>query len=247
MNLLEETPTDEVVIDESKKYYDDLVGEGKKFKTNEELARGKYEADSYIEILKKRQDELRDDYLKMREEVMAKAKLEDLIKELDTKKSTVQEPKDETQVKPELPDLDKLFSDKITQHELSKKREANLRAVKEKLTERFGKNYQGTVKQQIEDLGISEEVFNQMAQNYPNMVYKSLGLDQPQKTETFQAPPRNAVQGMPSFGKKDRTWSYYQELKKTDPKLYYNPKIANQMQEDYQRLGSAFEDGDFNA
>lgn len=247
MNILEQDTTDQVVIDENKKYYDDLVGEGKKFKDNEALARSKFEADSYIEILKKRQDELRDDYLKMREEVMAKAKLEELISQLD-KKSAVQEPSDNmTTVKPELPDLDKLFSDKITQHELSKKKEANLQAVKEKLIERFGKNYQNTVKQQIEDLGISEDVFNQMAQNYPNMVYKSLGLDQPLKTEGFQAPPRSSFQGPPQSGKKERTWSYYQELKRTDPKLYYNPKIANQMQEDYQRLGAAFEDGDFNS
>lgn len=250
MSLLADDQSDTVQIDESKKYYEELVGEGKKFKDPEALARSKYEADTYIEILKRQNDSMRSDALKWREEALAKAKLEELIDQLQSKSKT----EDNTPVPPEskvqpvdLPDFDKLFSDKITAHETAKMRKANQRAVKDKLIERYGKNYQSTVKQQIEDLGISEDIFNQMAENYPQMLFKTLELDKPRQTENFQAPPRNAVQGLPSSGNKDRTWSYYQELKKTNPKLYYDPKISNQMQEDYQRLGSAFEDGDFNA
>jgi len=240
----EETTT----IDPNKNYLEELVGEGKKFKTAEDLARGKYEADTYIEIMKKRQDELRADYLKMRDEAMAKAKLEELISKLDNKQSHVDEPKNEERVKPlDLNEIDTLFSNKLREHEVARKQQENLKLVKDKLIERFGNNYQSTVKQQIESLGITEEVFTQMAQNYPQMVFKTLDIDKPRATEQFPAPPRNSVQGLPQSGKKDRTWTYYQELKKTNPRLYYDPKIAKQMHDDYQRLGEAFEDGDFKA
>jgi hypothetical protein len=37
-----------------------------------------------------------------------------------------------------------------------------------------------------------------------------------------------------------RTWAYYQELKKTNPKLYLDPKIAAQMDKDAIALGDAF-------
>jgi hypothetical protein len=250
MSLLADDQSDTVQIDESKKYYEELVGEGKKFKDQEALARSKYEADSYIEILKRRSDEMRQDALKWREEALAKAKLEELIDQLQSKSKT----EDNTPVPPESTvkpfdpkEIEDLFSKKIREHEQSKKQQENSRLVKDKLIERFGKGYQSTVKQQIEELGISEDIFNQMAENYPQMLFKTLELDKPRQTENFQAPPRNTVQGLPSSGKKDRTWSYYQELKKTNPKLYYDLKISKQMQEDYQRLGKAFEDGDFNA
>jgi hypothetical protein len=41
-----------------------------------------------------------------------------------------------------------------------------------------------------------------------------------------------------------RTLSYYAELKKKDPKIYLDPKIALQMEKDSQALGPAFFDGD---
>jgi hypothetical protein len=37
-----------------------------------------------------------------------------------------------------------------------------------------------------------------------------------------------------------RTWAYYQELKKTNPKLYLDPKISVQMDKDAIALGDAF-------
>ena len=75
-----------------------------------------------------------------------------------------------------------------------------------------------------------------------------MGLDQQPMIDTFQAPPR-ATQRSDSFAPKStkRTWSYYQDLKKSDPKAYNNPKTIVQMHKDYAELGSTFEDGDFKA
>lgn len=249
--LAEDTTTD---IDPNKKYFEDLVGEGKKFKTPEDLARGKYEADAFIEILKKRQDELRSDYLRLREEAMAKAKLEELVNQLQSKQQTT--PNSDTTAKSvEKPTYDptelaNLVSKQIKEFDLSKKQQENATLVRNKLTERFGSNYQASVKQQIANLGITEEQFNAMAQNTPQLLFKALDLDTKPMTEQFNAPPRSTQRGdnfSPSTQENKRTWSYYQEMKKNNPKLYYDPKIANQMMKDYERLGQAFEDGDFNA
>lgn len=251
MNILADDNSDTVTIDPNKNYYEELVGDGKKFKTQEDLAKGKYEADHYIEILKRQKDELREDYMKMREEVMAKAKLEELIDQLNSKTKSQDDGNNKSQqetIKPFDPtEIDKMFDAKLNAYEINKRQKENLQSVKDKLIERFGSNYQSTVKQQIDALGITEEVFNTMAQNYPQMIFKTLDMDKPVKTENFPAPPRNMTTSLQQKGQTKRTWTYYQELKKKDPKLYHDPKIANQMQKDYLELGEAFEDGDFHA
>ena len=38
-------------VDPNKNYLTELVGDGKKFKTQEELARGKYESDLYLSLI----------------------------------------------------------------------------------------------------------------------------------------------------------------------------------------------------
>src|SRR5882757_7528259 len=83
-NLLDQNNQDlPPQLDQSRNYLADLVGPDKKFKTNEDLARGKAEADVTIELFKKRQDELRTDYLKLREEANEQAKLQDLLDRLE--------------------------------------------------------------------------------------------------------------------------------------------------------------------
>lgn len=241
------------IIDQNKDYLAELVGEGKKFKDQKELAKGKYEADQYIETLKKQQDELRADYLKLREESAATAKLEELISQLDSR----QKPNgnENTQV----PDVNKpvvdpkaiesLVSSKIEEYNQTKKQETNYNQVKTKLIERFGNNYQNALKEQIDELGLTVEDINTLARKSPAAFFRTLGLDQPVQTDTFQSPPRS-TQRSDSFspkGSPKRTWSWYQDLRRTNPTAYYDPKTTIQRHKDYEELGPAFEDGDFKS
>lgn len=247
-NLLDQSNPDPQ-IDPNKNYLAELVGEGKKFKTQEDLARGKYEADSYIKILERTRDEMRDDYLKLKSDYEARAKLEEIADQLLNKQqlaSSDHTRANEVNQQPEI-DLNKiesLVTSKIQQNELAKKREENSNLVKTKLVERFGNNYRDAVKQQIDALEISEEDFNDMARNRPKFLIRTLGLDEPVKRDSFQTPPQSTQRFIPA-GAEKRTWSYYQKMKKESPKLYSDPKTAVQMQKDYIELGSEFEDGDF--
>src|SRR4029450_8159059 len=51
----------DINVDPNKNYLEELVGEGKKFKTPEDLARGKAESDSFIERLQKELHGLRNE------------------------------------------------------------------------------------------------------------------------------------------------------------------------------------------
>ncbi len=247
-NLLDKD-TDVVEIDPNKDYLVELVGDGKKFKSPEELAKGKYEADQYIEILKRRQDEMRADYLKISEENKTRASLEDLIKQMQQQPSN-----NEPEVKDEKPTFDSkqiesLVSTKIQEHETSKRQTDSFNLVRNKLQERYGNNYKTVVANQIEELGITETELNEMARKQPKVLIRTLGLDKEPVQEQFQTPPRSG-QRSDTFkprGQEKRTWAYYQNLKKTNPEAWFDRKTAVQMQQDAIDLGEAFKDGDYNA
>lgn len=240
-------------FDQTKNYLVELVGPDKKFKTNEDLARGKAEADVTIELFKKRQDELRTDYLKLREEANQQAKLQDLIDRLENpQKNTPSH--EQTQVNElKQPTIDpnqmsSLVSQEILKHETNKKRTDNYNQVQNKLQEMLGSNYQQELAKRMNTLGLTADEINETAKKSPTAFYNMMGLNQQANQDSFQSPIRSS-QRNDSFspqGKPKRTWSYYQELKKSDPKLYYDTRIANQMLDDMSELGDAFKDGDFN-
>lgn len=252
-NLLDGNNLDLNTIDPNKDYLQDLVGDGKKFKTPQDLARGKAEADAFIETLKRQQDELRADYVRVREENVAKAKLEELIDRLQSgqqKDNGKQPDAKELETKPFDPkELEGLIPREIEKYETQKKQSENFRIVQDKLTETFGANYQTVLNQRIKELGLTADDINALARKSPNAFFNTLGIARaPQSDTGFQSPPRSS-QRSDNFAPRTekRTWSYYQKIKKENPTLYYSPKITNQMHEDYQSLGTAFEDGDFHA
>lgn len=238
---------------EIKDYLAELVGEGKKFKDAETLAKAKYDSDQYIKTLERQKDELREDYLKIREESMSQAKLKELIDQLEAKQKSsaiTQNAPDQDVQKPQPFDpkeLEGLVSKSIQAHEMTKTQEQNFNTVKNKLIEEWGNNYQTTLKQHMGVLGLTDDYVNEMARKYPNAFLKTLGIGAPTQDNKFQAPPRSEIAGFAPAVQQDRTWAWYQNLKKSDPKTYHDPKTSVQMHNDAIRLGERFKDGDYSA
>lgn len=248
-SLLNQDPTK---VDPNKDYLAELVGEGKKFKDVQDLARGKWEADLHIKNVESVQDDLRTDFLRLKQDYESRAKLEELVDQLASREQLP--PRENTQsertgtpvIDPNM--IEGLVSKKVQEIESYKKQIENQNLVGAKLHERFGDNYQNVVKQQIAELDLSVEDFDLLAKNNPKLLFRTLGIDQPARTEPFNSPPRSS-QRTDSFspsGNK-RTWSYYQKMRKENPELYYSAKTTNQKLEDYKALGEAFEDGDFHS
>jgi hypothetical protein len=239
-------------IESDADYYDLLVGEGKKFKSEKDLAKGKFVADNYILTLERQLDQLREDYEKVKEEKVAKVKLQELIDQMDRRPEPT---RDTTPVEKPKPTIDPsqiedLIDTRISQRERARKEADNYNLVKAKLEEKLGKNYQEVLQERISELDISPEQLNSMAKNNPKTVFRLLELDtvEAPSTDIFRAPPRpsQVTTSLQPTAEK-RTWSWYQKLKLENPKEYYNPKTNVQMHNDALRYGEAFEDGDFNA
>jgi hypothetical protein len=233
-------------LDESKNYLTDLVGEGKKFKDAEALAKGKWYADAQIEIQNKKMDQLRQDYLNLKADYDARAKLEELMDQMQTKPQQTQSSEQPTvkesnapAIKPE--DIDARFRALRSEE----KAQSNFDIVMEKLRDQYASNWQTVLKNKTEELGLTNDEVDAMARRSPKLFFKTMDLDQPRLQQPNQAPPRTLETRFAPQGSPKKTWSYYQALFKKDPKLYYDPKMTQEMVQAHADLGEAFEDGDF--
>lgn len=219
-----------------------------KDKPQEELLKAKVESDLYIKTLEKQKDELRADYLRAHEDLKARANLQELIDQLNTSRQSQPPVTEGNTEKPiDLKELESLFDKKFEQKKQLDIETANYSQVQSKLQERYGQNAGSILKQQANSLGLSEDDVNSLARRSPEAFFRMMGLNQ-QPTEVFTAPPRSDIRNdhfAPHTPK--RTWTYYQNMKRTNPSLYHNPKTQVQMHKDASTLGVEFEDGDFNA
>lgn len=246
MNLLD-TNQNDPQIDPNKNYLEELVGDGKKFKTPEELARGKAEADLFIEQMKRDNEELRQDYLRLRDEHNSGPKLQEVLNQLAELKG---------QRAPQLPEgnedksvLDEakvanLVAEMMKQSKAAEREAENVRKVESKLQEAYGPDYKRVLKQKVSELGLEDSFVNNLAKTYPDVLFRTIGVDQ-RSGEGFQAPVSSSVRRDPFGTGTKRTWSYYQKMRTEDPARYHDPKTKQQMFKDYQELGSAFEDGNW--
>lgn len=247
-NLFEQTEDDQIPFDENKDYLDELVGEGKKFKDVSDLAKGKAYSDSYINTLILQRDEMRNEYKKLLEESKSRARLEELLTKIEEKDQQLSsrekeipmnsnEDKQQPAFDPN--QLESLIDSKIQQRELTKKEQENYNTVRDRLQERFGKNYGDVLKEQAESLGLSDEEINLMARKNPNLFFKTFDLTTPQKQD-FQSPPRSEQRSSLAPKTEKRNWNYYLKLKEKDPMAWFDPKIAVQMDKDLQAMGQDF-------
>ncbi len=210
-----------------------------KDKPVEELLKAKVEADLFINTLTKRTDDLSKDYLEMKKQLDATASLQELRDQILNAKATsnsdiTQANEGNESQKIEPVDLDKKFKTLYEETRRAEKQLENTNKVMSTLKDRFGNSFQ----QVLRDTGLSDNRIREIAAESPDAIFRLVGLDQ--REDSFQSPPRNSQNSFSPKPAKKRDWAYYQEMKKTNPKLYLDPKIAVQMHNDAVEFGDAF-------
>lgn len=219
---------------------DELMAKWKD-KTHEEVLKAKIDADLYVRTLEKQKDELRADYLKQREELLAKAKFEELIDRYEKapkEPPAAYTPASEESHKYDPKEVETIILNKLKENKIAEKETDNFNMVEKKLQERYGDKYVTVLKEQQSLLGLSTDDVNVLAKKSPEAFFRIMGLNN-QQSENFQTPPRSG-QRNDSFAPKGQTkrdWSYYQEMKKANPKMYLEKNIAVQMHNDLMEMG----------
>ncbi len=231
MTKLFEQTLDEVlpINDPNKNYLEDLVGEGKKFKSVEDLARGKAESDAFIANLLREQAELR-------QELKTRTTMEDVLKTInrnpnppnpDTNNGS-NGPPEVTSVTKD--DVSKLTREAIESFQTEQVARRNQTLVADTLTQVYGPNYVTYVKAKAKEIGVSIDWLEDMAARTPQALFKLLDVNTIAPKDTGFTPPRTAVNTgatQPTTGLKK--YSDYQKVRKSDPKRYFSPQFQNEM------------------
>lgn len=237
---------------EGVKYRELLVGNDKKFKDDEALARGKWEADNYIKRLEAEKEE-------MRRDLEARMSVEDFIKEM--KKEKISNPL--SNQAPQMPEgerrneqpqqltnsmsdeeIQKIIDKKMSERDENKARKENVNFVRNELMKQWGQTFPERLKAEAERLGVTEDFFRNTAETAPQAFLKLLGVSVsgPSKASTYQAPPKSELHVVVGNTEEsvERKWQDYEKLRKTDPRRYWSRQVQSEIHRLAAQRGSSF-------
>lgn len=215
-------------------YREALVGEGKKFKTDEDVARSAWEKDNVFipKIL--------DENKSLRKELQERANLEQLVSQLkdlraSSKASTdAGERQDESQGHTNTPaaiskeDIAALVKSVVTEEKTQDARTRNVEECVSALKNLYGENYLTSVRSRAKELGLTDDYLDNLAATSPKAL---IALLAPNQSKVDVRAPRSSVLSTPNSTRSSngKDWRYYQELRRKDPSRFYSPEIQIEM------------------
>ena len=215
-----------------------LVGEGKKFKTVDDLAYGKLESDRFIAKLLKEQEEMRSE-LKERltmEEAIRKMSEQNRPREEEPRVQSREDESEDRRVS--LTDVEKLVQTKISEDRELSKLNANLASVKDELIRAYGPNYADKVRTKLRILGVGDDWGNNLAATQPR-AFLNLVVDNQTRGSDDVSPPVSGLRTAPPRSGA-RNYGDYQKLRKENPGDYFSTKVQMQMHKDATEQGDDF-------
>ena len=221
-----------------------VEAKGDNWKDPEVLAKGKLEADTYIQQLEGQLSQMREDLSK---QDYAKSLLDQLQnKAAEPTTANTAMPNNDTggttegNTNPALSeeDLKSLVERTLTERDKESVVKQNLDLVNGELEKSYGTEANAKIQEKSKELGISLQRMQEIAAESPTAFFSLLG--EPKKDFKPMVQGSVRTEGVNMQASTERDWSYYQKLRRENRNLYYTPKIQRQLMEDKSRLGSKF-------
>lgn len=217
--------------------FEDLVGEGKKYRDNDAAAKAMIEKDRFIEQLQREQSEARalitqqnkSQEILDRLEALRKPTAEDVSVQKDVER--VVESKGLT-----IEDVDKLMADR----EASRRRASNVELVKQEMVKAHGSNYPSVLNSLAAKLGVTSEYIENMAGTAPQALLQLVKAEKP--SQGFTPPTSHSPGVFQPTGGGPQKRSFYKKIMDTDHDRYFSPAVQNQMYKDAMVLKEEFRD-----
>lgn len=222
-----------------------LVGDGKKFSSPEDLAKGKLESDAFITKLTTENRELRGMVGDLDKRLgVAEARVS-ILDRFEAPSSTgnqpgpanTQQPVTQTEKSLSEDDVEKL----IERRENKSVQARNEREVDTVLLKQLGANAPAFLLQKAQDLGMEPGTLRQLAATSPRAFFNMIGID-PTQSPTGTVYNKGTSVGPSNKPAETRNYAWY-ETKKAElgvKKFAMNTKIQSEMHKDMQNLGDAF-------
>ncbi len=213
---------------------------GEAFKDPQVLAKSKLESDNYIKQLESQLTDLRTELSKEDAAKKLLAELQSRRQDPNANSVPKQGETNPSDTKPELSEdvIQRLVEETLSKRETTQTAKQNAKMVQDQLTQKYGTEAKAHVEKKARELGMSFERLSNLAAESPTAFMTLIGEP---KTE-FKAPVTGTINtAAGNFNNPtERDWAYYQNLRRTDKTLYFNPKTQQQMMQDKMRLGDRF-------
>jgi hypothetical protein len=222
----------------------ELVGEGKKFKSVDDLAKGKIEADGFIEKLKVENAALR-------EALNTEADPDEILKRIGSllqaksERSTTNTP-DQTSNQSQstaAPLTEEKVLELLSKREQEDKIRQNINSFNANVTKAFGDKTGEVIASRLDELGMDEAQFKDLAARNPNAALRILGLKEGGVSAGSMSSSVNTEAFFGEAGKGNgevQNFAYFTKLRRELGERYYEPHIQKQVFEARKKLGDAF-------
>ena len=217
-----------------------LVGEGKKFKTTDDLARGKIEADNYIQQLTTEQKELRQAYAELESQLKAGQTVEDVLRKMQGSRESEDGNQPGSTIAPE--DILKLVDDRLSKSRQDETRRANEVESQAAILKHFNNNEQKArefVQQEARRLGMDPKALKDLGASSPVAFTRLLGLSQSRALGPNIQSEVNSDAQNDGYGNV-RNEAYYRDLRTKLGPRFWEPNIQQQRMRDRQSLGERY-------
>lgn len=212
-----------------------LVGEGKKYKDVNELAKAYLNADTHI-------SELRTDLTSTREFIASK--LDELAKQREAQPAapnvetgSAPTPAPVAPPKGEEEDLDTRIAKALEERDLTKRYQDNANIVQDALVERLGSVEEAAkaVIAKAAELGVDPSYMKQTAASSPRAFFNLMGIDPETRPSSSSTPaPSSDVnpQRLGDTSVKPNSYAFYEQLRKSNPSVYWSPRTQQALMKD---------------
>lgn len=222
--------------------FDSIVGDGKKFKDAEALAKGKILSDSHIQRLEEENASLRSklDEIERLKEIMTNER-QPIAGQIPVNADAPSAPN--SAIDPEA--LVDQIAKRLDDIAFQKKAAATVAALQKDLEGLLGENWKQIVNDRSIASGIDTETLKRLAQTSPEAFKKALDISAPTKVTTpvddvFNIGSRVNTTSISNEVSGIRDQKFYQKLKKDNPDMYWDPKVQIQMHNDAIKHGARF-------
>lgn len=213
---------------------------GEAFKDPQVLAKSKLESDNYIKQLEGQLTELRTELSKEEASKKLLAELQSRRQDPNANSAPKQGETNPSDTKPVLSEdvIQRLVEETLSKREQNNTATQNTKIVQDQLQQKYGTEAKAHVEKKAQELGMSFDRLSALAAESPTAFMTLIGEPKPEFKPLVNGTVNTSAG---SFNNPtERDWNYYQNLRRTDKTLYFNPKTQQQMMQDKMRLGDRF-------
>jgi len=229
METVETKPveTEEATPSEKPQFLNNLVGEGKKYRDADDLAKAYHHANLHIDELKSDLEEFKGGK-ELLNEVLDEIRNSNPEESLEVSAP----PKAPAEAQIQTEDVAKLVSDEFSKKEQETQAKNNVQLSFEKLTEVYGSqsNAKAAVAKTIGNDEHIKNTIDSLSLTSPNTMVKFItGVTPAESLAEGNTPGVDAVAGSP-IGVGGLTWAQCREIRKADPKRYNSPEFRQSIE-----------------